>query len=117
MTATHAPRPALFGLANSNKDFSLRDSWGKNQFNNAFPVALGAYMASKKLGAEYIKLDKRMKTSHVQIGFDEVFGMHPASRKAFFAFESIFSPYEKFIQGRLPRIDLVVKEVDKAETH
>jgi len=29
----------LFGLNHSNRDFSQRESWGKNQFNNSFPAS------------------------------------------------------------------------------
>ena len=29
--------PSLFGLSNTNRDFSKKDSWGKNQFNSSFP--------------------------------------------------------------------------------
>lgn len=37
----------LFGLLHSNRDFSQRESWGKNQFNNSFPIALSCYMYHK----------------------------------------------------------------------
>jgi hypothetical protein len=35
---------SLFGLQHSNRDFSQRESWGKNQFNNSFPASLACYM-------------------------------------------------------------------------
>ncbi|WP_242026087.1 HindVP family restriction endonuclease [Anabaena sp. FACHB-1391] len=35
----------LFGLTHSNRDFSQRESWGKNQFNNSFPASLACYTA------------------------------------------------------------------------
>ncbi|MFW6359681.1 MAG: HindVP family restriction endonuclease, partial [Chroococcales cyanobacterium] len=44
-SATH--QPGLFGITHSNRDFSQKQSWGKNQFNNSFPVALASYMGYK----------------------------------------------------------------------
>lgn len=38
-------QPRLFGIHHSNRNFSKRSCWGKNQFNNAFPTALAGYMA------------------------------------------------------------------------
>ncbi|RKZ70412.1 MAG: HindVP family restriction endonuclease, partial [Candidatus Parabeggiatoa sp. nov. 1] len=39
--------PRLFGIKHSNRDFSNKESWGKNQFNSSFPVALACYMSDK----------------------------------------------------------------------
>ncbi len=39
----------LFGLNHSNRDFSQRESWGKNQFNNSFPASLACYMYQQGL--------------------------------------------------------------------
>ena len=33
-------KPNLFGLNNTNRDFSLKETWGKNQFNSSFPASL-----------------------------------------------------------------------------
>jgi DNA (cytosine-5)-methyltransferase 1 len=48
--------PSLFGIKYSNRDFSLRDTWGKNQFNSTFPVALVAYLESLGLESVYLTL-------------------------------------------------------------
>lgn len=32
--------PGLFGITHSNRDFSLKDTWGKNQFNSSFSSSL-----------------------------------------------------------------------------
>lgn len=40
--------PRLFGLDKTNRDFSKKTSWGKNQFNSSFPASLCCYLASKK---------------------------------------------------------------------
>ena len=39
--------PQLFGLEKTNRDFSKKESWGKNQFNSSFPAFLCCYLASK----------------------------------------------------------------------
>jgi site-specific DNA-cytosine methylase len=46
--------PGLFGIRYSNRDFTQKNSWGKNQFNSSFPAALACYMSSKQLKANYI---------------------------------------------------------------
>ncbi|MFR9502798.1 MAG: HindVP family restriction endonuclease, partial [Rikenellaceae bacterium] len=42
-------KPNLFGLKYSNRDFSNKDAWGKNQFNSSFPASLLVYMYSKDI--------------------------------------------------------------------
>jgi len=42
-------KPFLFGIKHSNRDFSDRNTWGKNQFNSSFPAALSAYLSHKGL--------------------------------------------------------------------
>ena len=32
-------KPCLYGIKNSNRDFSNADAWGKNQFNSSFPAS------------------------------------------------------------------------------
>ena len=54
--------PGLFGITHSNRDFSLKDTWGKNQFNSSFPAALACYLYSKELKAVYYKTDSSMQT-------------------------------------------------------
>ena len=103
--------PGLFGVKNSNRDFSLAKNWGKNQFNNAFPAALAAYMSSKKLEPVYLTLDENMGICHGNISVTKLFGIDPLSQEIFYAFESIFTPFEIFAADSLPRIDLVVCRV------
>ncbi len=40
--------PRLFGIVRSNRDYSLKDTWGKIQFNSSFPAALACYLYSKE---------------------------------------------------------------------
>jgi hypothetical protein len=42
-------QPRLFGIEHSNRDFSKKESWGKNQFNSSFPVAFACYMSEKAI--------------------------------------------------------------------
>jgi hypothetical protein len=103
--------PGLFGITHSNKDLTQRDSWGKNQFSSTFPVSLVAYMASKSLEAVYLTLDKSHNIVHQKISAFDLFGLPPDSNNLFYAFESTYSPYEQFLKGQLPRIDLVTQNL------
>ena len=55
--------PSLFGLKNTNRDFSNPDTWGKNQFNNCFPTSLACYMHSRKILPVYLKLSNNLEVS------------------------------------------------------
>lgn len=107
--------PSLFGLTNSNKDFSKRKSWGKNQFNNAFPVSLSCYLHSKEMDPIYLELNNKMKVSKNNISMKEVFGLTPLSDDLFFAFESDFTPYRTMVVDGLARIDLVTSDINKRQ--
>lgn len=100
--------PSLFGLTQSNRDFSNKDSWGKNQFNSSFPAALCAYLRSKSLDANYLTVSKG-KFVHIPIPIDQVFGSQ--NNNIFYAFESIYAPYNRYIKGKLPRTDLVIQDM------
>lgn len=100
-------KPSLFGLKHSNRDFSKKDNWGKNQFNSSFPASLACFMASKKIDLKYIKIDKQLSVKHEYISTDSLFGTNYNSEDLFFAFETDYVPYQKLVIGNLPRIDLV----------
>jgi hypothetical protein len=102
--------PGLFGIKHSNKDLTQRDSWGKNQFSSTFPAALVAYMASKSLDSVYLTLGDSQQVLHKTISAQNLFKLKADSDNLFYAFESIFSPYEQFVKGKLPRIDLVTQD-------
>jgi len=105
------PAPSLYGLNknHSNKDFSKSDSWGKNQFNNAFPVALCCYVHTKHVEPVYLKLGTNMEVTKGKISVENVFGLPPLSEDLFFAFESDFTPYRAMVINGLARIDLVTQ--------
>lgn len=101
-------KPSLFGISRSNRDFSDPYYWGKNQFNSAFPVALACYMRSKKIPLVYIKYKNETQTLISDIDVAELFGSTLPSEQLYFAFESRFDPYRRYVVDELPAIDLVV---------
>lgn len=100
--------PSLFGIKKSNRDFTQRDTWGKNQFNSSFPASLVCYMGSKNLKLNYLTLDKNGKVNHSYLDHRELFGTKYDDPDLFFAFESDYMPFQKLVINRLPRIDLVL---------
>lgn len=111
MSANNNPR--LFGINNSNRDYSNKDTWGKNQFNSSFPASLACYMHSKGLKAVYFKADKNMKRDLTYIGIEELYGLNPLSDDIYFSFETQYTPYQKYVIGSIPRNDLVIISKDQ----
>lgn len=108
-------QPKLYGIDHSNRDFTKREVWGKNQFNSSFPAALACYMYSKKINPVYIKADKCMKRELADISVDELFGIDPLGDNTFYAFETQYKPFEQFVAGDIPRNDLVIQKMDTKE--
>jgi hypothetical protein len=107
--------PALFGIKHSNRDFSKRDNWGKNQFNSSFPASLACFMASKNIELKYIKINKQLKVEHDYISANRLFGEKYDSDNLYFAFERDYTPYQKLVVGNLPRIDIVTMDSSSGE--
>lgn len=101
-------KPDLFGLQNTNRDFSSKEAWGKNQFNSSFPASLCCYLASKGYNANYLSIRDRNFTSQF-IDIERVFNILPDDEDIYFAFESLHTPFQKYVVGTLPRIDLVIQ--------
>ena len=104
-------KPSLFGIKHSNRDFSDKDAWGKNRFNSSFPAALCVYLAHKNLENIYIKLNENLETFHDRINTENLYGLPPTSENLFYAFESQFLPFQKFLIGNIPRVDLVTQNL------
>ena len=102
-------KSSLFGLNNSNRDFTQKDSWGKNQFNSSFPASLACYMHSQNIKPIYLRLNKQLKVSHSTISTTQLFGIELNNKDLFFAFESDYVPYQQLVVGNIPRIDLVIQ--------
>ena len=109
--------PALFGLnrSNTNKDFSQVKAWGKNSFNNCFPIALLCYMQSQNIAPVYLALDQNWNVIPEKIDVNSVFGHTYDSEDIYFAFEYTYGQNQQFVKGTLPRIDLVVMDNSDSE--
>lgn len=110
-------KSGLLGIINSNRDHSKATSWGKNQFNNSFPIGLISYMASIGLKPIYLKVDNAFKVKHTNISFEELTGCAYDPAKIYYEFESSFSSYKPFSSSpHMPSIDVIVKNNDAAQT-
>lgn len=105
-------QPGLYGINHSNRDFSSSETWGKNQFNSSFPAALSAFMYKQGMPNVYIKLDQALHIEHQTIDAQHLYGLSPSEDNLFYAFESIYTPYQRFVLGGLPRVDLVTQRRD-----
>lgn len=108
--------PRLFGINHSNRDYSLKDTWGKNQFNSSFPASLACYLHFKKLKAVYYTTNKAMEKVITKIGIDKLYGIDPLGDDIYFAFEHQYTPFQKYITGSIPRNDLVIISNDQCLT-
>jgi len=104
--------PRLFGLKYSNRDFSKKEAWGKNCFNSSFPASLCSYLHSQKLENIYLRLDSNLQIEHSNISTTNFYGLDPNSESIFYAFESQFTPYQRYVIGKLPGVDLVIQARD-----
>jgi len=102
-------KPGLFGIKHSNRDFTAKGSWGKNQFNSSFPAALTAFIHSKGMDCKYLVLSDKLKVKHSFLNVEQFFGQSPTSDDLFYAFETQYSPYQQLVVGTLPRVDLVTQ--------
>lgn len=108
-------KPDLFGIINSNRDFSDQYYWGKNQFNSSFPVALSCYMRDTGKNAVYLTLNKDLGISKKETSFDTIFNTSLSSSDIFFSFESRFEPFSRFLYDDLKPIDLVIRNNKTSE--
>ncbi len=109
--------PSLFGLnpSNTNKDFRQAAAWGKNSFNNCFPISLLCYMQSQNIAPIYLTLGESWNIVPKKINVNSVFGHPYDSNDIYFAFEYTYGQNQQFVKGTLPRIDLVVMDNSNSE--
>lgn len=100
--------PALFGIVNSNRDFSSRDSWSKNKFNSAFPASLIAYMHSKQMPLVYLQLRQDGKVEKNYIEAKQLFKSDPLNQDLYYSFESSYIPFQPLSIGKPPTVDLML---------
>lgn len=104
----------LFGIEHSNR--SEDDHWGKNCFNSSFPAATANYMMAHNIPAIYIHLDivdGKPTVVASEIPIREVFNCGDKSAdELYYAFESVFAPYQEYSFDTIDGIDLVIKDLD-----
>lgn len=104
----------LFGIEHSNR--SEDDHWGKNCFNSSFPAATANYMMANDIPAIYIHLDiidGKPTVVASEIPIREVFNCgDKTADELYYAFESVFTPYQEYSFDVIDGIDLVIKDLD-----
>lgn len=106
--------PSLFGLKNSNRDFTVKDYWGKNQFNSSFPASLCCYIHSINEEVNYLSINNGF-LGCFNLSVKSAFGIDPLDEDVYFAFESLHSPFQQYVIGSLPRTDLVIQKKGTGE--
>jgi len=114
MIETNGPR--LFGLDQTNLEFGKRGEggWGKNKFNNTFPVSLLCFMHSKGLDLPYIRaetVNSVVQVDRSRIAVAEVFGAAPDLCR--FEFEGVFPLFDTFVAGSPNKSDVIVRSLDR----
>ena len=104
----------LYGIEHSNR--TVQDHWGKNCFNSSFPAAMANYMLDNNIPAIYINLAEisgRIEVVATEIPINKVFNCdNKHSNELFFAFESVYEPYQKYSFDQIDGIDLVIKDTN-----
>jgi len=103
----------LYGIEHSNR--SPDNHWGKNCFNSSYPAATASYMLEHNIPAIYIKLEERdghLAVVASEIPIREVFNCGDSrANQLYFAFESVFEPYQAYSFDAIDGIDLVIKDL------
>lgn len=100
---------SLYGLVNSNRDFSVSYYWGKNQFNSSFPLALTCYLRDKGIPAVYITHGVNRQCIVGEISVDTLFNTTVPNHELTFQFETSYGPYRELVRDELETIDCVVR--------
>lgn len=108
---------ALFGIKNSNRDFSKAESWSKNKFNSSFPASLISYMGSKGIPCVYLKLDGQGKVVKDYIPAEQLFHSPIDNPELYFAFESEYTPFQPISIGRAPSVDMMLMNANISEVY
>jgi len=107
--------PSLYGLKKTNRDYTKKETWGKNQFNSSFPASLCCYLDSKDIEANYLSIQDKTFSATATIKISDVFGISPKNDDIYFAFEAQHTPFQKYVIGTLPRTDLVIQKESNGE--
>jgi HindVP restriction endonuclease len=117
MTRVQLPStPSLYGIKHSSRDFSQPTAWGKNQFNNAFPVALLCYLgdvykSDKPVLIHLTNKNGELSAAHNFVDTSTLLGQPANSDSLFFKFEDSFTPYTDLLsEDKTPKLDLVIRD-------
>jgi hypothetical protein len=108
--------PGLYGIKHSSRNFGEAKAWGKNQFNNAFPVALLCYLGDvhpndKPVLIQLAKGGTSLTTEHTFIETATLLGRESNDDNLFFKFEDSYTPYSDLVsEDKTPKLDLVVRD-------
>ncbi|WP_221633542.1 HindVP family restriction endonuclease [Listeria seeligeri] len=80
-------------------------------FNSSFPTALAAYMHFQGKQAKYLYLKDDLDIEVNEISINNLFGIDPLDKNAYYSFESTFMPYQRHAIGDIPRVDLVIMQL------
>ena len=106
-------KASLFGLDKQN--ISKTQFWGKNTFNNVFPLSLLCFMEERRILPKYL-IFKSGKVEQISITHHELFGVCDDGRlaytKVYFDIEAIDERYNSYFKTREQRrkIDVVVRD-------
>lgn len=109
----------LYGMENSNHDFTSPKSLGKNIFTNAFPLAMLQYMhIHKNMTIPEIRAVKLNEldvgTTHVPTSWADIIGTTPETAR--FNFETVFNGYNKYTHNSANKSDVVVANASGEHT-
>ncbi len=108
--------PGLYGIKHSSRNFGEAKAWGKNQFNDAFPVALLCYLGNvykndKPVLIQLAKGGVSLTTNHTFVDAATLLGRESNDDNLFFKFEDIYTPYSDLVsEDKTPKLDLVVRD-------
>lgn len=111
-----AHTPGLYGIRHSSRDFSQPKAWGKNQFNNAFPIALLCYLGDtykndKPVLIRLVNNGNGLSTAHSFVETSVLLGQSINTDTLFFKFEDSFTPYSDLLsEDKTPKLDLVIRD-------
>lgn len=94
----------LYGIRDCNRE--PEHFWGKNQFNNVFPMSLACWMRAE--GIPYIEVASADgQVVHKEEQIDRLFGLD-AGISPYFAFESSYTGFADLCLEGIQRVDVVV---------
>ena len=106
-----APTRTLFGISKSNLDFSKKGKggWGKNKFNNAFPISLLCFLDSNGFDVPLIAASTsggRAVINRTRIAVADLLGAE--AEQCRFEFEGVFPQFVPFVDGPPNKSDVIV---------